>query len=83
VDTNRFGYRMGSGAQILSESVDAMPRTADEIAQRAGHPRGAVREHLEDMHAKGFVSKSTDDNSARYWLNEAYRPTTEAPDASN
>lgn len=70
--TNRFGYRIGSGAQRLSEAVDSQPRTTEEIVERAGHPRGAVRQHLDDMVTKGFVVKEVAHGVARYRLCDAY-----------
>lgn len=78
-----FGYREGSGAQILSDAVDATWRTVEEIAELAGHPRGAPREHLEHMLAKGFVEKDKVDNRVRYRLAAAYRLSNRPPKASD
>jgi len=74
-----FGYREGSGAQILSDAVDATWRTVEEIAKLAGNPRGAVRAHLEHMLGKGFVERSKIDNRVRYRLAAAYRPSSRSP----
>lgn len=70
--TNRFGYRIGTGAQRLSEAVDSQPRTKEEIDERAGNPRGAVSQHLDDMVKKGFVVKEVANGIARYRLSDAY-----------
>lgn len=77
---NEFGYREGSGAQALSDAVDATWRTVEEISEVAGHPRGAVRAHLEHMLGKGFVERSKIDNRVRYRLAAAYRLSSRDPD---
>ena len=68
METNKFGYRMGTGAQLLSEAIDGTPRTAEEISQRAGNPRGAAREHLDGMVKFGQAEKAEIDGRVKYWI---------------
>ena len=68
IEKNRFGYRMGTGAQLLSEEVDEEPRTVAELSRRAGNPRDAEREHFEHMRKNGFVEKVKQDGEIRYRL---------------
>ncbi len=67
---NKHGYTKVAGK--VSEKVDNIFRTIDDIAKRSGYARGAVRQHLEDMLKKGKVEKS---RRVAYRLKPKSRPT--------